>query len=70
MKDLVWWAGITVAQAKKAGAGVTEFGTIGRRVRMVRAADVDKGTGGGAGDDHELPADEILLGYAEVTIHR
>ncbi|MDO5512063.1 winged helix DNA-binding domain-containing protein [Corynebacterium sp.] len=68
VKDLVWWAGITVAQAKKAfslARDVVEFGEgywMGEWQGGVDKHDLEEALAA----TYELPAfDEILLGYGE-----
>ncbi|WP_460490739.1 winged helix DNA-binding domain-containing protein [Corynebacterium nasicanis] len=71
VKDLVWWAGITVAQARRAvglARDVVEFGDgywMGEWQRDVPAAELER-----ALEQHyELPAfDEILLGYGDKSL--
>ena len=71
VKDLTWWAGITVAQAKKAIAlarDVVEFGDgywMGEWQLDVPAAELEEALA----RTYELPAfDEILLGYGEKSL--
>jgi len=75
VKDLVWWAGITVAQAKKAVAlarDVVAFGDgfgdgywMGEWQRDVDKRELEEALA----TTYELPAfDEILLGYGEKSL--
>lgn len=71
VKDLVWWAGITVAQAKQAVAlarDVVEFGDgywMGEWQGGVDKRDLEEALA----TTYELPAfDEILLGYGDKSL--
>ncbi|MDO5669744.1 MAG: winged helix DNA-binding domain-containing protein [Corynebacterium sp.] len=71
VKDLVWWAGLTVAQAKKAFAlarDVVEFGEgywMGEWQRGVDKQELEAALAA----TYELPAfDEILLGYGDKSL--
>lgn len=71
VKDLVWWAGITVAQAKKAVASARDVVEFGDGYWMGEwQVDVDKQDLKDAlAMTYELPVfDEILLGYADKAL--